>query len=168
MPLFLGGSQQGSRRAGTEAVHQIAGMGKAALYAANLNQMGSIRFLRDTLEQRLTEEIPDIRINGVESARLPNTSNISFIRTNGEMIAALLDQEGICVSTGSACNSSSHTASPVLAAMGVPYAEAMGSIRFSLGRNTTLEEIDKVVEILPRIVSEIRRLAGNQAAFSIP
>jgi cysteine desulfurase len=159
-PLFLGGSQQSSRRAGTEPVHQIAGMAAAAGYVSDLGQMESIRSLRDMLERRLMDAIPDMEIHGAESPRLPNTANISFIRTNGEMIAARLDQEGICVSTGSACNSASHEASPVLTAMDVPYSTAMGSIRFSLGRTTTSQEIDEVVRVLPGIVSDVRRLAG--------
>jgi cysteine desulfurase len=93
------------------------------------------------------------------SKRLPNTSNISFENTNGEMILAALDDIGVCVSTGSACNSDDHTASPVLQAMNVPYRWAMGSIRFSLGRYNTSEEIDFVLEKLPGIVERLRSLA---------
>jgi cysteine desulfurase len=92
--------------------------------------------------------------------RLPNTSSISFENTNGEMILARLADLGVCVSTGSACSSADHTASPILQAMNIPYSRAMGAIRFSLGRFNTAEEIDFVIEHLPGIVAELYELAN--------
>ncbi len=157
----IGGGQESGRRAGTEAVHQIVGMGAAARYASELGPMAEIRQLRDRLENELLRLIPNSHVNGTRDmeSRLPNTTNISFENTNGEVILAMLDQLGICVSTGSACNSATHAASPVLAAMDVPYSRTMGSIRFSLGRGNTADEIDFVVKSLPKIVEKIRSLA---------
>ncbi len=159
--MLIGGGQESGRRAGTEAVHQIVGMGTAALLVADLQKMDGVRILRDRLENGLLSRIPDSFVNGSPDLerRLPNTSNISFENTNGEMILHRLDESGICVSTGSACNSESKTSSPVLTAMDVPYSRAMGSIRFSLGRTTTESDIDKVTSFLPSIVSDVRSLA---------
>jgi cysteine desulfurase len=157
-PRFVGGGQENGRRAGTEAVHQIAGLGAAADLAADLSQMSRVREMRDLLEAGILSSIPDAYLNGTNdpNLRLPNTSNISFENTNGEMILAKLDSLGVCVSTGSACNSQDHTASPVLQAMDIPYSKAMGSIRFSLGRFNTSEEVEFVLKNLPGIVSETR------------
>ena len=160
--LLVGGGQERSRRAGTEAVHQIAGMGAAAKLVADLGEMKRVAELRDRLESGILDNIPNSRLNGTADSakRLPNTSNISFENTNGEMILAALDEIGVCVSTGSACNAESHIASPVLQAMNVPYSWAMGSIRFSLGRYNTADEVDLVLEKLPPIVDGLRRLAS--------
>jgi len=149
-PFLTGGGQESGRRAGTEAVHQIAGIGAAAALVNDLSAMTGVRAMRDRLEKRILEAIPNATLNGTSDSakRLPNTSNISFENTNGEMILARLDAAGICVSTGSACNSADHTASPVLAAMDIPYSRAMGSIRFSLGRFNTEDEVDRVCEVL--------------------
>lgn len=157
-PWLAGGGQEAGRRPGTEAVHQIAGLGAAAELVRGLNVLDSVAGLRDRLESKILERIPNSRLNGTSdrTRRLPNTSNISFENTNGEALLALLDNEGICVSTGSACASSDHKVSAVLAAMDVPYSSAMGSIRFSLGRYTTAEEIERVVELLPGIVEQLR------------
>ena len=160
--IQIGGGQESSRRAGTEAVHQIAGMGSAARLVSELASMERVRELRDKLENAILETIPNTSVNGTRDPkqRLPNTSNISFENTNGEMILSRLDDEGICVSTGSACHSADHTASPVLQAMNIPYSRSMGSIRFSLGRMNTEAEIRSVSETLPSIVAELRRTAG--------
>jgi cysteine desulfurase len=160
-PYLIGGGQEGGRRAGTEAVHQIAGIGAAAEFVADLVPMESVRLLRDRLENEILEKIPNSRLNGTSdrSKRLPNTSSISFENTNGEMILDRLDNLGICVSTGSACNAADHTASPVLAAMNIPYSWTMGSIRFSLGRFNTAEEIDSVSAAMPDIISDLRKLS---------
>src|SRR5690348_15833042 len=109
-----------------------------------MSQVDRIRALRDRLENEILNEIPSSRLNGTHETqkRLPNTSNISFENTNGEPILARLNDSGICVSTGSACISESHTASPVLQPMNISYSAAMGSIRFSLGRYNTEEEVD--------------------------
>ena len=164
LPAFLtGGGQESGRRAGTEAVHQIAGLGAAANFVKDLSAMARVRELRDRLENEILEKIQNSHLNGTPDSlnRLPNTSNISFENTNGEAILARLDDLGICVSTGSACNSDSHTASPVLAAMNVPYSRAMGSIRFSLGRFNTAAEVDEVLARLPDVIKDIRTLSGT-------
>ncbi|MCC6327781.1 MAG: aminotransferase class V-fold PLP-dependent enzyme [Acidobacteria bacterium] len=160
-PWFAGGGQEGGRRPGTEAVHQIVGLGAAADLAGDLSAMGPVRSLRDRLESGILKQIPNSRLNGTSdpAKRLPNTSNISFENTNGEAILARLDDLGICVSTGSACASAGHTASPVLQAMNIPYSYAMGSIRFSLSRYTVQEDVVTLLDTLPRIVKELRGLA---------
>ena len=124
--------------------------------------MGKVREMRDRLENEILNEIPNSRLNGTSdtSKRLPNTSNISFENTNGEAVLAKLDTAGVCVSTGSACNSQDHTPSAILQAMNVPYVQAMGAIRFSLGRFNTTNEVEKVIEVLPGIVQQLRNL-GN-------
>jgi cysteine desulfurase len=159
-PVAIGGGQESGRRAGTDAVHQIAGIGAAADSVGDLLPMEKVRALRDKLENEIIGRISKASVNGTTdpSGRLPNTSNISFENTNGEAILARLDDAGICVSTGSACNSADHTASPVLRAMNVPYIKAMGSIRFSLGRYNTEDEADTVVSEVKRVVGELRKL----------
>lgn len=158
----IGGGQESGRRAGTEAVHQIAGIGAAAEFVNDLTPMERIRSMRDRLESVILSTVPSSRRNGTADVarRLPNTSSISFENTNGEMILAMLDAEGICVSTGSACNARDHKASPVLEAMNIPYSYAMGSIRFSLGRFNTESEVDSVLDTLPSTVAHLRALAG--------
>ena len=160
LPSFaIGGGQESGRRAGTEAVHQIAGIGAAAELVRDPSAMENVRSLRDKLENAILSSIPIASLNGTNdpSRRLPNTSNISFENLNGEALLALLDDAAICVSTGSACNAGDHTASAVLQAMDIPYSKAMGSIRFSLGRFNTEEEVDVVVSALKDVT---RRLAG--------
>jgi cysteine desulfurase len=161
-PLLIGGGQENGRRAGTEAVHQIAGLGRASELVKDPSAMDRVRTLRDKLENEILKRIPNSRMNGPRDTerRLPNTSNISFSNTNGEMILAKLNDRGICVSTGSACNSESHVSSPVLRAMNVPYKDAMGSIRFSLGRYNTDDEVDRVLKVLPGIVAELHAMAA--------
>ncbi len=163
LSMSIGGGQESGRRAGTEAVHQIAGIGAAARYAGDLSSMERISELRDVLENKLLETIPNTYVNGTRerAKRLPNTSNISFENTNGEMIMSRLDDAGICVSTGSACHSHDHSASPVLQAMNIPYSQSMGSIRFSLGRFNTEEDIAEVIRVMPKIIGEILEIAGN-------
>ena len=159
---FIGGGQERGRRAGTEAVHQIAGIGAAADLVNDMALMENVRALRDHLETGILNSIPNTSLNVTSdpARRLPNTSSISFENTNGEMILSRLDDLGICVSTGSACNSADHTASPVLQAMNIPYSKAMGSIRFSLGRFNTHEEVDRVLRELPGIVRAVRAMAA--------
>ncbi len=160
--IAIGGGQESGRRAGTEAVHQIAGLGAAAEFVKDLRPMDLVAKMRDRLETEILNKIPNSHLNGTSdrTKRLPNTLNISFENTNGEMILAGLDALGIYVSTGSACNSLDKTASPVLQAMNIPYSRAMGSIRFSLGRFNTDEEVNIVLDLLPEIVSEIRQIAA--------
>jgi len=159
LPSFLtGGGQERGRRAGTEAVHQIVGLGAAAEFASDLSKLEKICELRDRFERAVFDQIPNAHLNGTSDSdkRLPNTSNISFENTNGEMILARLNDLEVCVSTGSACNAVDHIASPVLAAMEIPYSYAMGSIRFSLGRFNTSDEVEFVIERLPDIVRDLR------------
>ncbi len=157
-PIYIGGGQENNRRAGTEAVHQIAALGAAVKLVEDISAMETVRALRNKLEGGILREIPDSRLNGTtdREKRLPNTSSISFPNLNGELILAKLNDAGICVSTGSACNAENHTASAVLQAMNVPYSRAMGAIRFSLGRYNTGREVDFVLKILPGIIEEIR------------
>ena len=158
--IAIGGGQEGGRRAGTEAVHQIVGMGAAARLAADLSQMSNIAEMRDRLDGELLRRVPNAFRNGNVGERLPNTANISFAETNGEAILALLDEAGICVSTGSACNAETQEASAVLKAMDIPYSRAMGSIRFSLGRFNTEEEVERVIAATVNAVERLRKLAG--------
>jgi cysteine desulfurase len=157
LPSYLtGGGQEAGRRAGTEAVHQVVGMGAAAAFVSGAGDLEHVRGLRERLESTIRDQIPDTWVNGCGAPRLPNTSNISFENTNGEMILAMLNDVGVCVSTGSACNAQGHVASAVLQAMEVPYSRAMGAIRFSLGRFNTADEVDFVLEKLPGIIGAIR------------
>ena len=159
--LSIGGGQESGRRAGTEAVHQIAAIGAAAELAADFSAMERVLYLRNKLENEILQKIPNSRLNGTNDAkfRLPNTSNISFSNLNGEAILAKLNDAEICVSTGSACNAETHAASAVLQAMNISYADAMGAIRFSLGRYNTEAEVDFVLEILPKIIGDLREMS---------
>jgi len=158
--LSIGGGQESGRRAGTEAVHQIVGMGAAAEFVHDMSRIQNVRRIRDKLEREILQNVSIASLNGTsdESRRLPNTSNISFENMNGEAILSRLDDAGICVSTGSACNAQDHIASQVLAAMDIPYSKAMGSIRFSLGRFNTEKEIDSVVAEVEKVISELKRV----------
>lgn len=159
----IGGGQESGRRAGTEAVHQIVGMGAAAEFVSDLAAMERVGALRDRLEEGILGVVTEASVNGGGSPRIPNTSNMSFAGANGEGILARLNDIGVCVSTGSACNEGSHTVSPVLKAMDIPFALATGSVRFSLGRFNTGAEVDSVLEALPGIVSDLRRASGAGA-----
>jgi cysteine desulfurase len=162
LPSFsIGGGQENGRRAGTEAVHQIAGIGAAAELVRDFTAMETVRNLRDKLEDSILSKIPNAALNGTSdrSKRLPNTSSISFPNINGETILAKLNDVGVCVSTGSACNAETHSASPVLQALNIPYQTAMGAIRFSLGRYNTDEEVDFVIENLPKIISDLEEFS---------
>ena len=158
-PNSIGGGQENQRRAGTEATHQIVGLGKAAEIVRDLSPMDEVRLLRDKLENGILHSIPNSVVNGNKEIRLPNTSNISFPNLNGETILAKLNDLDICVSTGSACNEETQTVSPVLKAMNVPYSQAMGAIRFSLGRYNTEDEVDFILETLPEIVAKLRQIS---------
>jgi cysteine desulfurase len=165
-PFMLGGHQEAGRRAGTENVPGIVGLGKACeLAAENLEAENvKVKALRDKLETAILETCPDSRLNGDPDNRLPNTSNISFEYIEGEAILLMLDKYGICASSGSACTSGSLEPSHVLRAMGVPFTAAHGSIRFSLSRYNTEEEVDYTIEKLPPIVNQLRKLSPFVAA----
>ncbi|MEN6464302.1 MAG: cysteine desulfurase NifS [Syntrophaceae bacterium] len=160
-PYLIGGHQEHGRRAGTENLASIIGLGKAAeLAGKNIDEEKIyVSRLRDRLEQGLMQSCPDTRINGNPESRLPNTSNISFEWIEGEAILLRLNEYGICASSGSACSSGSLEPSHVLRAMGVPFTAIHGSIRFSLSRYNTDEEIDRVLEIMPGLVHELRRIS---------
>ena len=159
--LKIGGGQESGRRAGTEAVHQIIGLGAAAELAKDFSAMERVAALRNKLENEILDKFPNSHLNGTSDARfrLPNTSYISFENLNGEAILAKLNDAGVCVSTGSACNADTHTASAVLQAMSVPYRQAMGAMRFSLGRYNSETEVETVLEILPKIIEELKEMS---------
>jgi cysteine desulfurase len=161
-PLLIGGHQERNRRAGTENVGSIIGMGKAAeVAAASLGDDGErMRRLRDRLELSLLQSCAEARVNGDRQNRLPNTSNISFKHLEGESVLVLLDQQGICASTGSACTAGSSEPSHVLRAMGVPPEWLQGAVRFSLSRFTTEEEVDYVNQTVPSIVQRLEGLSA--------
>ncbi len=156
-----GGGHEGGRRAGTEHIPGIVGLGKAAEIAARGLQEseGRQRSLRDYLWQRVRSEIPDARLNGHPTERLPNTANVSFPRIEGESAMMMLDSKGIALSTGSACSSEDLEPSHVLTAMGVERIEARGALRFSLGPDTGKEDIDSLMTVLPGIVEKLRRMS---------
>ena len=159
-PFLAGGHQEEGRRAGTENVAGIVALGKAAeLARAELGEMERVRRLRDRLEEGIAEKIEDVRVNGEGSPRLPNTANISFAYVEGESILLMLDREGICASSGSACTTGSLEPSHVLRAMKVPDEHVHGSIRFSLSRYNTREEIERALEVVPGVVGRLRELS---------
>lgn len=160
-PYIIGGHQEKGRRAGTENVASIIGFGKAAEIAKEhvASRDTKVNELRDRLEQGLLKTCPGARINGDTENRLPNTSNISFEYVEGEAILLRLNEYNICASSGSACTSGSLEPSHVLRAMGVPFTAIHGSVRFSLSRYTTDEDIDLVLEKMPGIINELRELS---------
>ena len=160
-PFLVGGHQERNRRGGTEAVPSIVALGKAAELAKQRmnDEQTRVRRLRDRLEKGLMANCPGARLNGHPTARLPNTTNISFEYVEGEAILLMLDQHGICASSGSACTTGSLEPSHVLRAMGVPFTAAHGSVRFSLSVYNTEEEIDKVLEVLPPIIRRLRKIS---------
>ncbi len=160
-PLIIGGHQERGRRGGTEAVPNLVGLGKAAeLALAHIeDEQTRVRALRDRLEKGLLERIPRSRVNGHEINRLPNTSNISFEHVEGEAILLMMSDLGMAASSGSACTSGSLEPSHVLRAMGVPYTFAHGSIRFSLSRYNTDQDVDHVLEHMPQIIARLREIS---------
>lgn len=167
LPSFIiGGAQEHGRRAGTSAVPNIVGLGAACKLAREDDDHSRIRDLRDRLENGILKQISNARLNGAADAskRLPNTSNISFEYVEGQNILLHLDQLGICVSTGSACHSTTHESSPTLRAMNVPYTAAQGSIRFSLGRYNSDEDIETTLNVLPGIIEKLAAMSPYEAA----
>lgn len=161
-PFMIGGHQEKGRRGGTENAASIIGLGKAAELAAGhleANGYKPISQLRDKLERNLLNMIPNAMINGDPKNRLPNTSSVAFEYVEGEAILLMMNEHGICASSGSACTSGSLEPSHVLRAMGVPFTAAHGSIRFSLSRYNTEDEIDKILEVLPPIIERLRQLS---------
>jgi cysteine desulfurase len=160
-PMVVGGHQEGGRRAGTENLPGIVGMGKACeLAGKNLADVGTrVRQLRDTLEQALLQAVPRSMANGGQAERLPNTTSIAFEYVEGEAILLMMNEYGICASSGSACTSGSLEPSHVLRAMGVPFTAAHGSIRYSLSHYTTREEVDYIVDKMPPIIERLRSMS---------
>ncbi|HPJ94850.1 MAG TPA: cysteine desulfurase family protein [Deltaproteobacteria bacterium] len=161
-PIITGGSQERARRAGTENIPAIAGFAKAVEMAVeHLDEAGRhMTVLRDTFENQIMERIDNVTINGQGAPRIPNTSSMSFASIDGESILLHLDLLGVCASTGSACATGSPEPSHVLTAMGLSHVEAQGTIRFSLGKDTTLQDIDRLCEVMPGIVSRLRRISS--------
>jgi cysteine desulfurase len=158
--IQTGGKHERNRRAGTENVPAIAGMGAAAhLAVAKLaDESARVAALRDRLETGILRAVDGTVVNGAPDRRVPNTTNISFDRVEAESLLIALDLEGIAVSTGSACSSGTLEPSHVLRAMGLPPHRTQNSLRFSLGMFSTDEEVDRVIEVLPRLVEKLRGL----------
>ncbi len=167
VPLLFGGHQERHRRGGTENVPAIVGFGKASELAGALREERATREreLRDRLERAILERIPHTRVNGHPTERLPNTLNAAFRFVEGESLLMNLDFEGVAVSTGSACSSGDLKPSHVLVAMGLPVEEAHGTLRFSLGRSTTEEDIDAASEALVRVVDRVRAMSPMYRDF---
>jgi cysteine desulfurase len=164
-PRFYGGHAERDRRPGTENVPGIVGFGKAAELARKLlpEDTARIRELRDRLESSLLERIPGAQVNGDRARRVPNTTNMTFANAGGEALLIALDLQGIACSTGAACSSGSTEPSHVLLAAGLTHDDARSSLRFSLGRATTREEIERAIEVVPEVVERIRSLSPRTA-----
>ena len=169
-PLLIGGHQERGRRPGTENTASIVAIGKAAeLAALSLNdELTRVKGMRDRLEKELLARIPDALVNGHPTQRTPNTLNISFQYVEGEAILLMLSEAGIAASSGSACTSGSLEPSHVLRAMGVPFTAAHGSVRFSLSRYNTEDEIDYIIEQLPPIITRLREISPFGADKETP
>lgn len=160
-PLLHGGGQERGLRSGTLNVPGIAGSGVAAEIAAKETgyKKDTITPLREALWDGIRAAVPDAQLNGHPDARIPGTLNVSIPGTEGETLILLLDREGIACSAGSACGSGAIEASHVLTAIGVPKRLAIGSLRFSLGRDSTMDDVDAVLAVLPEVVAKARRAA---------
>jgi cysteine desulfurase len=160
-PLLRGGHQERGRRAGTENAPGLIGLGKAAELALASLQADALHIsaLRDTLQAGLLAAIPNAIVTGDPLERLPNTTTIAFEYVEGEAILLLLNREGIAASSGSACTSGSLEPSHVMRAMGVPYTAAHGATRFSLSRETTRDEIEHVIDVMPGIIAKLRKMS---------
>lgn len=160
-PFLRGGHQENGRRAGTENVPYIIGLGAATQLAAKHidEERTVVAGLRDRLESGLLAAVSDSRVNGDVENRLPNTCNISFKNVEGEAILLMIDRLGICASSGSACTSGSLEPSHVLRAMGIPFTYAHGSVRFSLSRYTTKDDVDFVIKNVPDVIKTLRAIS---------
>jgi cysteine desulfurase len=161
-PLLIGGHQEEGRRAGTENVPYILGMAKALQLASERfeDEETKVRNLRDRLEKAIEERIPYVQVNGKGAPRLPNTLNVSCHYIEGEsMLMQLMTDYGICASSGSACTTGSLEPSHVLRAMHVPFTAVHGSVRFSLSRYNTEEDVNRIIEVFPEIVANLRKLS---------
>ncbi|MBO4562641.1 MAG: aminotransferase class V-fold PLP-dependent enzyme, partial [Clostridia bacterium] len=159
--LIVGGAQERNRRAGTENVPGIVGMGKAIEIACeDLEEKGKkMMVLRDKLIREIPLRIPEVKLNGHPTVRLPNNVNFSIKYIEGESILLMLDLNGIAASSGSACTSGSLDPSHVLLAMGLTHEVAHGSVRMTLSDETTEEDIDHVLEVLPKVAERLRKMS---------
>jgi cysteine desulfurase len=164
-PLLIGGSQENSRRAGTENVASIVALGKAAecAAAALAEENSRVRAMRDRFESGLLERVPNTFVNGDRAARLPNTSNLSFAGIESDAALIMFDRDRLCCSAGSACRTGSLEASHVLRAMSVPPERARASMRFSFGRFNSERDVDKALEIIPLAISKLRAMSTASA-----
>jgi len=160
-PFIMGGHQERGRRAGTENVPYIIGLGKAAEIARTYldDENTRVKALRDRLEEEIIKLCPDTQINGDRENRLPNTTNISFEFVEGESILLMLSDKGIAASSGSACTSGSLEPSHVLRAMGIPFTFVHGSLRLSLSRYNSAEDVDYIIEHLPPVIKRLREIS---------
>jgi cysteine desulfurase len=160
-PLIDGGAQERKRRAGTENMAGIVGIGMAIeLAVGEMDEVSAKEErLRDKLMEGLTQRIPDVKLNGHRRLRLPNNVNMSFLYVEGESLLLNLDMEGIAASSGSACTSGSLAPSHVLMAMGIPHEVAHGSVRMTLGRYTEDADVERVLDVMPRIVEKLRAMS---------
>jgi cysteine desulfurase len=160
-PLLIGGSHENNRRAGTENAASIVALGKAAEVALSKlpEERTRVRNLRDQFEKVLLEKIPNARVNGAGAPRLANTSSIMFDEIESEAALMMLDQENICCSAGSACRTGSLQASHVLSAMGLVNEQARGSLRFSFGRFNDDKDIDRAIDVVPKVIAKLRALS---------
>jgi cysteine desulfurase len=165
-PSIIGGGQENGRRAGTENVASIVAMGKAAERAAEslAEEQTRVMQMRDRFEKRVLESVSDASINGAGTERLPNTSSVSFAGIESDAALILLDRQGICCSAGSACRTGSHEASHVLKAMGVAPERVRGSLRFSFGRFNSESEVERAIEMVPKVVAKLRGLSSPRLA----
>jgi cysteine desulfurase len=161
-PLIAGGSQENGRRGGTENVASIVGLGKAAELALKYLTEGkcNIRSMRDRFEKSVLAAVSGASVNGAGADRIPNTSSFSFDGIESSAALLLLDRQGICCSAGSACRTGSQEASHVLRAMNPTGDDARRSLRFSLGRFNTEAQIDRAIEVVPKVVEKLRRSAA--------
>ncbi|MDD2336505.1 MAG: cysteine desulfurase NifS [Geobacteraceae bacterium] len=160
-PFMVGGHQERSRRAGTENTAGIIALGKACELAGEFleEENTKVKALRDRLESEILHLIPNVRVNGGAAVRLPNTTSVAFEFVEGEAILLLLNEKGICASSGSACTSGSLEPSHVLRAMGVPFTCAHGSIRFSLSRFSTDDQISTIIREMPPVIQRLREMS---------
>ncbi|HEY2614413.1 MAG TPA: cysteine desulfurase NifS [Chthoniobacterales bacterium] len=165
-PSLIGGGQENNRRAGTENVAGIVALGKAAECAAAslAEEETRVRALRDRFENTLLTIVPDVFVNGDRASRLPNTSSLSFAGIESDAALVMLDRQQVCCSAGSACRTGSHEASHVLRAMKLSDQRMRGSMRFSFGRFNTETDLDKALEIIPKVISKLRGLSSALTA----
>ncbi len=168
--FFYGGHHQRGFRPGTENVAGIVGLGKAAELARKFLEPDAVRVgaLRDDLERGLLQRVPESRVNASTAVRIPNTTNILFPGVDGEALLIALDLKGLSCSTGSACSSGAVAPSHVLTAIGLSSEEARSSLRFSLGRHTTREEIDFALLVIPETVERLREISPKYGKQSPP